>query len=132
MTVQDAIKFAQYIEIKLELADVVSAFSASKQSIIVDSEKKSHLTINTIVYVEFLELLCRLTLSKFRGSELDGLNLSTKLNYTLVDFLRYAGERFKMPEEDYEKPFADKDDESTEEEVIPEVGEVKKVEEEEY
>jgi hypothetical protein len=67
--------------------------------------------------VEFLELLCRLTLAKFKGSEFETLDLSLKLNYTLVDFLKYAGERFKMPEEEYEKPFADKDDDSTEEEV---------------
>ena len=62
-------------------------------------------------------MLCRLTIAKFKGSELEPLDLSLKLNYTLVEFLKYAGERFKIPEEEYEKPFNDKDEDSTEEEV---------------
>lgn len=78
-----------------------------------------------LVYVEFLELLCRLTIAKFKGSELEELDLSLKLSFTLTDFLKYAGERFKMPEEDYEKPFNDKDNESTEEEVFIEEKNVK-------
>ena len=117
MTLQDAIRLAQVAELKLELVQIVTAFSASKQTVIVDSEKLSPFSINQLVYVEFLELLCRLTLAKFKGSESEPLDLSLKLNYTLVDFLKYAGERFKMPEEEYEKPFVDKDDDSTEEEV---------------
>jgi hypothetical protein len=88
---------------------IVTAFSASKQTVVVDSEKQSPFYINMLVYVEFLELLCRLTLAKFKGSELESLDLSLKLNFTLPDFLKYAGERFKLPEEDYEKPFNDKD-----------------------
>ena len=73
-----------------------------------------------MVYVEFLELLCRLTLLNFKGSELEGLELSRKLNYSLVEFLKSAGEKFKQPEDEYEKPFADQDDD-TEEEVYKEI-----------
>jgi hypothetical protein len=39
----------------------------------------------------------------------------------LIDFLKYAGERFKQPELEYEKPFPEKDDDSTEEEVYKEI-----------
>jgi hypothetical protein len=112
-------------EIKLEHVQIVTAFSASKQTVVVDSEKLSFMAINSLVYVEFLEFLCRLTQAKFKGSELETLDLSLKLNYTLVDVLKYAGERFKIPEEEYEKPFTDKDEESTEEEVYREVKEAK-------
>ena len=104
---------------------IVTAFCASKQTVVVDSEKLSSLAINSLFYVEFLEFLCRLTQAKFKGSELETLDLSFKLNYTLVDVLKYAGERFKIPEEEYEKPFTDKDEESTEEEVYREVKEAK-------
>ena len=58
----DAIKLAQSADLNLDKVEVVMAFSASKQSTIVDSEPNSPKAINTLVYVEFLEFLCRLTL----------------------------------------------------------------------
>lgn len=118
MTLQDALKLSQSADLNLDKVNIVTSFSASKQSIITDSELISPKAINTLVYVEFLELICRLTLQKFQGSELECLQLSQKLNFTLVEFLKYAGEKFKQPEEDYEKPFPDKDDEETVEEIV--------------
>lgn len=52
-----------------------------------DSDPSSHHLINSIVYVEFLEVICRLTALKYANSELENLDLSQKLNYTLQDFL---------------------------------------------
>jgi hypothetical protein len=46
MTLQDAIRLAQVAELKLELVQIVTAFSASKQTVIVDSEKLSPFSIN--------------------------------------------------------------------------------------
>ena len=109
ITLQDVIKLSKFGRLDLTDQQIISAFCASKMTTMPDYEKTSATIMNRMAYVEFLEVICRLTMVRYDGSEMESLDLSNKLGYSLGDFLIYAGERYRHPEEEYEKPFSNND-----------------------
>lgn len=81
------------------------------------NDAESRQAYNRMVYVEFLEMLCRMSLQVFSGSELDHLEVSKKLGYVLKIILAIVKEPYRGADcEEFEPAFADSDGSSTQEE----------------
>jgi len=69
--------------LSISKAAIVEAFSASKQTVVKESDEKAFDTYNQLAYVEFLELMARIAIIFFRDSEMHAASLKWKLLYVL-------------------------------------------------
>ena len=60
----------------------------SKMTIIYEREKKMSPSYTDHTYEEFLEMIGRIAFIKFQGSEMDQLDLTTKIEYVLDDLFQ--------------------------------------------
>ena len=67
-----------------------------------ERDKKASPGYNEIDMVELLEMLGRIAHAKFSGSELDSIELHTKLEYVLDDLVQLIGQVRNEREEDEE------------------------------
>ncbi|TNV87178.1 hypothetical protein FGO68_gene2179 [Halteria grandinella] len=72
--------------------DAVFCYGMSKMTVI-DESTESTIRYQRIQFVEFLEMIGRMADLKFRGSEMEGLQLHQKIEYILDDLLTYIGEK---------------------------------------
>lgn len=74
----------------------------SKMTMIYERDKKASPAYNELTYEEFLEMIGRIAFIKFQGSELDQLNLMTKIEYVLDDLFQLVELERNEREEDEE------------------------------
>jgi len=67
------------MEIKINMC-----FPVSKQALIVhDTEEAGHSSALRLKFQEFLEFICRVAYQRFRGTEMEGIDLSQKVKFML-------------------------------------------------
>jgi hypothetical protein len=67
------------MEIKINMC-----FPVSKQALIVnDTEEAGHSSALRFKFQEFLEFICRVAYQRFRGTEMEGIDLSQKVKFML-------------------------------------------------
>jgi hypothetical protein len=81
ITMEDVKQMAQKAKIELTEEQFIHIFSQSKQVVIFDVQQSANYL--KMVYVEFLECLCRMALELFEPSEMKDVPLAQKLGFTL-------------------------------------------------
>ena len=72
----------------ISTAQVQWCFGMSKMTMVMERDKKASPAYLELDYVEFLEMIGRIAYIKFQGSELDQIDLTTKIEYVLDDLFK--------------------------------------------
>ncbi len=74
------------------------AYGMSKMTIVDEMRNPETRGYNQLEFVEFLECICRLAILKFKGSDLETMELPEKVDYFLEDILDAVQIEKKKPQ----------------------------------
>lgn len=90
--------FTHYLPTPLPLAQAKFAYGMSKMSVAEEMRPTDYKGYLHMEFVEFLEMVCRVALLKFKGSDLDGKELPEKVEYVLEELLALVGVEKQKPQ----------------------------------
>ena len=98
MTLEECVKlFTTHLKPSIKEAMVRFAWGMSKMTVQEEMRQTETRGYKQLEFVEFLELICRLAILKFKGSDLESMELPEKVDYFLEDVLAIVSIDKKKP-----------------------------------
>ena len=92
IAMEDAVRiFHQHSAVDITEPQAKFAYGMSKQTVIDESRASDTRGYLVMELCEFLEMICRVALAKFKGSDLETLSLPQKVEFVLDDLLALVG-----------------------------------------